>query len=120
MTDHPLDIEVRPNGTTVTLVLSGELDIASGPTLRACLESIDDGFRDIVLDLSDLTFLDSTGVGVIAEARRRLPNDLCQLSLHRPRGHVQRVIELTGLATVLPVTQPAESDAPTSSMTPPW
>ena len=104
MHEHSLGIEVRPDGAWVTVVLSGELDIASASRLRACLDAIDPGVRHCILDLSDLTFMDSHGVGVIAEANRRFEPAMRELVLHNPRGHVARVIDLTGLARVVPVT----------------
>jgi anti-sigma B factor antagonist len=104
MHHRSLDIEVRPDGARVTLVLVGELDMASAGILKACLESIDAGFRHVVLDLTGLTFLDSTGLGLIAETVRRFQPEMRELALHNPSGHVAKVIDLTGLATVVPVT----------------
>ena len=104
MTDNHLDIEVRADGPRVTLALAGELDIVTAPTLRACLESIDNGFRQVVLDLTDVTFLDSTGLALMIEVHRRFRPEGRDLALSNPRSHVARVIDLTGVAEVLPVT----------------
>jgi anti-anti-sigma factor len=105
--DGALEIEVRADGFEMTLALAGELDIGSAGTLRACLESIDDGFRRVILDLTALTFIDSTGVGLIGETRRRFEPEMRDLVLHNPQGHVAKVVEITGLHTVLSVTDDA-------------
>jgi anti-sigma B factor antagonist len=85
-------------------MLSGELDSASATTLRCCLDSIDAGFRQVVLDLTDLMFIDSTGVGTIADAHRHGEHLMRDLVLYNPTGHVAKVIEMTGLGTVMAVT----------------
>jgi anti-anti-sigma factor len=103
-----LDIEVRPDGAQVTLALSGELDVTSASTLRCCLDSIDLGFRRIVLDLTDLTFIDSSGVGLIAQVHREGGPFMRELVLHNPTGHVAEVVALMGLATIMPVTSSDE------------
>jgi anti-anti-sigma factor len=108
MTEGLLEIEVRGEGAEVTLVLRGDLDMTSASTLRACLDSIDDGFRRVVLDLTDLRFMDSTGVGLIADTRRRFEPEMRELSLHNPSGHVAHVLELTGVGRVVRVTGTAD------------
>ena len=98
-----LDIEVRPDGNELVLELEGDLDIATAGTLRACLESIDGSVGRVTLDLSRLRFLDSTGIGVIVEAHRRLDPQGRELVLRSPQGPVAKIIDITGLRTVLKV-----------------
>ena len=108
MLGRNLDIEVRPDGAKVTLALSGELDVTSASTLRCCLDSIDPGFRHVVLDLTDLTFIDSSGVGLITQVHREGGPLMRELALHNPAGQVAEVVALMGLATVMPVTSSEE------------
>ncbi len=82
--------------------LAGELDLATVDTLRACVESVDNGFGTIVLELSDLTFLDSTGIGFFASLDRELGPQFRQLELRGVQGHVRRVLELSGVSQVVP------------------
>jgi anti-sigma B factor antagonist len=93
---HPLSIEVQPTTTAVTLALEGELDLATVGTLRACLDEVDAGFRTVVLDLAKLTFLDSSGIGLLARTRARFGPEYRELVLRNASGHVQHVLEISG------------------------
>jgi anti-anti-sigma factor len=95
---HPLEIEVIPDGHAVTLRLAGELDMATVPALRACVESVDDEFGTLVLDLSALKFLDSSGIGFFASLHRELEPQLRHLELRGATDHVRHVLELSGLS----------------------
>jgi anti-anti-sigma factor len=98
-----LGIEVRPSPREVAIVVRGELDLATVPTLRAVLDGVDPRHHRIVLDLRDVTFLDSMGVGLLVEASRRCASELCELALRSPSERVRQVLELTGLHEMLPV-----------------
>ena len=57
------------------LAVRGEIDLFTAPELKQVLaESIESGRNYIVVDLTETTFLDSTALGVLIEARTRLPN----------------------------------------------
>jgi anti-sigma B factor antagonist len=90
--------EQRPDGTPV-LRLSGELDLSTAPQLRERLEDIDGGLR---LDLSDIAFMDSTGVSLLIGLAQRAKDDGASVELVRPTGEAWRVIELTGIEDALP------------------
>jgi anti-anti-sigma factor len=98
---HPLEIDVIPDGHAVTLRLVGELDMATVPTLRACVENVDSGFGTIILDLSALKFLDSSGIGFVAWLHRELQPQLRSLELWGATNHVQHVLDLSGLSQVI-------------------
>jgi anti-sigma B factor antagonist len=104
MTESLLDIDVHPDTTRVTLSLTGELDMASADALRSCLESIDEDFREVVLDLSELTFMDSSGLAVIIDAQRRCNETTQQLALHNPGRAVAKLLEITGMSGVVRIT----------------
>lgn len=103
MTDCVLDIEVRPTGDHVTLALTGELTMGSTGALTACLEELHPDVRCVVLDMSGVTFLDSSGVAVLVQAHHRLRSELRQLELHEPPDRVQMVLEITGVLDVLTI-----------------
>lgn len=84
-------------GLVVTPV--GELDIATAPELRAALARRDDG---LVLDLSELEFMDTSGVQLVVEVSRAAREAPFALSIVRGRPDVQRVFEIAGLEGVLP------------------
>jgi anti-sigma B factor antagonist len=63
------------------LVISGELDLETAPAARQLLEKLlERSPRDLVFDFSDLRYLDSSGLGVILLARRRVPGDVVVVS----------------------------------------
>jgi len=80
------------------LSLTGELDLASAPELEARIERLCvDGASVVVLDLSKLAFMDSTGLHAILAATKRCAQDGLELMLAGATGAVQRLFELTGV-----------------------
>lgn len=100
----PGELEVRheeDNGRHV-LRLVGELDLASADGLeqrigRLCVE----GSREIVLDLSELDFVDSSGLRAMLTSRQTCERSGCELVLVNCKEQVRRVLELTGIDGVL-------------------
>ena len=71
--DGPLEIRARRTGTSHTLELAGELELATAPTLNAQLDAaLADGADLVLVDLSGLEFIDSTGIALLVEAHNRL------------------------------------------------
>jgi anti-anti-sigma factor len=91
-----------PDGTW-RLVLRGELDLVGGPELTARLEELEarDG-SPVRLDLSGLTFMDSTGLGILYLASKRSRDGGARLEIVPPMGEPWRALEVTGLHRVLP------------------
>jgi anti-sigma B factor antagonist len=98
-----LSVRVVPDDGSVTLYCAGEIDMASVGTLTACLEQLDGGFRRVVVDLVEVSFLDSSGLGVLAQANQRFGPELRELIVRCPDGHVRRVLEISGLDQVIDV-----------------
>ena len=90
--------------------LHGELDIASVPKLRATLDEllVDGPAQVIVVDLTDLTFMDSSGLGTLVGAHKKARVLKCTLKIVCPDGMVRRVIEMTGLHHVLVTEESVE------------
>ena len=88
----------RDDGTTM-LNLSGELDIATVPELRrvATAELDRPECRRMVLELSELNFLDSTGIGCWVEIRAHAVAQDKRLSISSVPLTVQRILEIGGL-----------------------
>jgi anti-anti-sigma factor len=85
------------------IALSGELDIASAPVLQSkVVELCTDGARSVVVDLSELTFIDSTGLRTIMGARSLCDERSCDFSLVPGGRSIQRLFVLTGLSEHLP------------------
>jgi anti-sigma B factor antagonist len=94
--------EARLIGDVVVASLQGELDLYNAEELRHALRTaVDDGAKRIVIDLTDVEFVDSTALGVLLEARARLGPG--SLKLARPRLETRRALEVSGLDRHLPV-----------------
>ena len=97
---------VHGNGRGPTIVLRGEVDMASSDHLRDVVESFMGSHRTVTLDLSDLGFMDSACLKVIAETHRSLAADGGRLVLRNPSGMTQTILAITGL-DVLVAADPA-------------
>lgn len=81
------------------LALSGELDVVSAPQLELCLNEVMAEAHDrVVLDLSELAFVDSAGVSVLIKGKQDAESSGRMLVLGRPTEQVHRVFALVGLA----------------------
>ena len=91
------------DGETIVAV-RGEVDVYTSPQLRERLDaSIDAGKRRVVLDLSGTDFIDSTGIGVIVGALKRLRGEGGELIVRSPNRAAARAFEVTGLTKVLQI-----------------
>lgn len=92
-------------GTAHTLVtLAGECDLNTGRQLRDILTSeVSRGAQRLIVDLSALTFMDSTGMQVLLSTRSVLAVRGGALALVSPQPVVARILELTGADQVIPV-----------------
>jgi anti-sigma B factor antagonist len=93
--------DVVPERASVRVVPVGELDLATVDELaRQVDELLEAGFRKLVLDLSELTFIDSSGLRTILQAREAAERDAADLTVLPGAAAVQRSFELAGLAGV--------------------
>ena len=82
----------------ITLVtLGGELDIYTVAGFRQDLESVDPAAESLVIDLTDVTLLDSSGLGALVSLLNRARAGEGQLGLICPHRRLRRVFEITGL-----------------------
>jgi anti-sigma B factor antagonist len=81
----------------VLVTLSGELDIYTVPSFRQDLDRYDPGETQLVIDLSDVTLLDSSGLGALVSLLNRARSGQGRLGLVCPHRHLRRVFEITGL-----------------------
>jgi len=89
--------------------LSGEVDISTAPRFKEELEAlIAEGHTDVVVDLSDVAFIDSTALGVLVGAVRRLHPHGGRMVVVAHTHAVTRPLTLTGLDRVFTVTATRE------------
>jgi acetylornithine deacetylase len=94
--------EERFDPSGLAVAVSGELDIATAPALRDRLnDAIDAGTRRFVIDLSDVSFIDSVALATIVHAKQRLPEDGKLAIAADPESYVMLIFESSGLANVL-------------------
>jgi anti-anti-sigma factor len=102
--DDGFHFDLRTEGANAELRIFGEFDMTGvlrvEPDLTQALDS--GGIDSLVLDLSGLEFVDSTGLGVIIDLDHRARRGDFELSIVPGPRHVQRVFEVTKLADVLP------------------
>lgn len=100
--DAPFEAHVLLCDGGAVVVCRGEVDLATAGTFRAVMAEAVAVGGSIDVELSGVTFLDSTGLAVLAEVLRTLQPPRA-LVLNDPRGEVQRVLEVSGLATIVEV-----------------
>jgi anti-anti-sigma factor len=93
-----LVLATEREGSRAVLTVRGELDAYSAPGLEdQVTRLLGDRVADVVLDLSETGFLDSSGLRAILTAQRRLGESNGRLVLRAPSEPVTRLLEITGL-----------------------
>jgi anti-sigma B factor antagonist len=97
----------RSNGTAVVAV-RGEVDLYTAPRLWEAIDAAMAGTpRELVIDLSGVTFLDSTGLNVLVQTHKRLRPISGSVIIRGAGGQVYKTLELTKLNKVLTVEAPS-------------
>ena len=102
---HHLGIEVETGPKTVVR-LAGELDVMSAPDLWAVLDREMTQTPSLVLDMSGLEFVDSTGLGVLARAARECDAADGRITLQAPTKRVRDLLALTRLDRLFDMDPP--------------
>jgi anti-sigma B factor antagonist len=101
------------NGLSVVRA-DGELDVSTAPQLRQTITTaLDDGGGTVIVDLTTVTFMDSTTLGVLIGAHNRVRETGGALGLVCPDDRIRRVFRITGLDKVFTLydTVPAAATA---------
>lgn len=84
--------------------LHGDIDLFNAGQLRTCIERLaDDGEKRVVLDMADVEFIDSSGLGALVAGMRRLRRVGGEVVLRSPRRATTQLLDVTGLLRVLAV-----------------
>jgi len=98
-----LSMSSEREGDVHSICLFGELDLATGEAVERELERVEaTDTAAIIVDLSGLEFMDSSGVRLMLIANARSRADANRLTLLRGPAAVQRVLELSGVERLLP------------------
>ena len=99
-----LSLVTRTQGERTVVEVGGEIDVYTAPQLRErVVELVADGQVDLVLDLSGVEFLDSTGLGVLVGALNRVRAQDGSLALVLTQERILKIFEITGLRKVFPI-----------------
>lgn len=96
-------MDAQPQGALTVVTVEGELDVHTAPQLSAALEGVYGVGRSVVIDLSGVPFMDSTGLSVFVTALKRTKEANGRLGLVVTEPAVLKVFTITGLDTVLAV-----------------
>lgn len=92
-----LDVTTEARDGITVVTLGGELDIYTVASFRQDLEQLDPAAAPVVIDLTDVTLLDSSGLGALVSLLNRARAGQGQLGLICPHRRLRRVFEITGL-----------------------
>ena len=98
----PTAISVSYRGNTAVLKVEGWLGIDSRQLVDAVDESLRKGFKNLVLDLSGTTYIDSTGLAVLVTAYTRASNQGGRLAIASLQEKVRQTLQITKLYSVIP------------------
>ncbi|NLL66490.1 MAG: STAS domain-containing protein [Clostridiaceae bacterium] len=86
------------DGQNYIIAIKGEIDIYSAPEFKESLsQSINGVQQDIVLDCSELSYIDSMGLGILVGALKRVREKEHNIIIRNPRSTVRKLFKITGL-----------------------
>ena len=95
---HGLAIDTQERGDELVVRVEGELDLSTSPQLSAALTEAGGGTAtSVTLDLSGVTFIDSSAIRVLVLSGRALAQDGCELRIGDRSDMVGRVLAMTSL-----------------------
>ncbi len=104
-----VSIDVQENGTDVQVKLKGEIDAYTAPQVRdALLPSTHHHGVTMIVNLSDVTYMDSTGLGVFVGLFKTLRENEGRLCLKGMSERLHRLFDITGLAEVMGINNEVE------------
>lgn len=104
-----LKIAKQQQNTEILIHLSGEIDAFTTPKLKEELLSLAEGDNQVIIvNLQDVTYLDSTGLGIFVNLFKRLDKNNGELRLIELSERVHRLFEITGLSRIMSISVNSE------------
>ncbi|MBQ8845266.1 MAG: STAS domain-containing protein [Clostridia bacterium] len=99
-----MQIKSRVYNKTLYVLLCGELDEYSAKHARETLDEIflREKFSQIIIDLSELDFMDSTGIGVLIGRYKKMKDKKIPIYICNPSSHAEKIFQMTGLYEIMP------------------
>ena len=99
-----MDVKQNVTDDQVTLEVSGEIEVYSLPDFTRMVESFVGGSQDLIIDLKELEYIDSSGLGYLVTLHDRLERNGQHLKLTNMPTHVSRVFTITRLDKILDIS----------------
>jgi anti-sigma B factor antagonist len=104
-----LSLDNSAEGERMVIAVGGEIDVYTAPKLRDRLvELINSGHYHLIINLEGVDFLDSTGLGVLVGALKRVRSHQGSLRLVCTQERLLKIFRITGLAKVFPIYSSVE------------
>ncbi len=100
-----MDIKYLNSGEEICAELSGELDEYSAEYVRISLDDLlskSNNIKKLVLDFSKVSFMDSTGIGVLLGRYNKFARNDIVICIKNPTSYVNRIFEMTGIYQIIP------------------
>jgi len=99
-----LDIKANRDANECVFTLEGEIDVYTAPRLKeALVEQVEAGCLYMILDMNKVSFIDSSGLGVLVGTLRRLKEHSGAMRLVCTRENILKIFRITGLDRVFPI-----------------
>lgn len=101
-----VNIEKQPNDKDIFVSVTGEIDAYTAPKLREELLPLTEGKNKVItVNLKDISYMDSTGLGVFVGLFKQLNNNGGELKLVELSDRLKRLFKITGLSNVMKITE---------------
>lgn len=99
-----MQIKHRVYNNVLYCMLCGELDENTANFTKETLDNLFDtlSFNQIIIDLSELNFMDSTGIGIMIGRYKKMKERNIPIYLCNPSKHAEKIFKMTGLFNIMP------------------
>lgn len=100
-----MQIKSRMHNKTLYVLLCGELDEHTADYTRQTLDTmfeVEKNYNQIIIDLSELTFMDSTGIGVLIGRYKKMSTRGKAIYVCNPSLHAEKIFQMSGLYDIMP------------------
>ena len=105
-----LSLQTREVDSRTIVAVGGEIDVYTAPKLRDKItELVGDGHHNLVIDMENVDFLDSTGLGVLVGGLKKVRAHEGSMELICSQDRLLKIFRITGLAKVFTIHESAES-----------
>lgn len=99
-----MEIRSKIYSNIMYITMSGELDESNALYSKTMLDDLflQGGFNQVIIDLSELEFMDSTGVGILIGRYKKLKERSIPIYICNPSKHAEKIFNMTGLFNIMP------------------